>query len=107
YRSIRAWEEERLMQHMHASPFESLPLLRVFSFCIREIRSSRAISLFLVCGLMHNAAAQTTGSRPPILQSETAGKSQRYRPARYATEYPGSDIGAQVAAAFLDCNNAC
>jgi hypothetical protein len=68
----------------------------MLNICIYVLfQASRAFPLFLLCGTIHIAAAQP------------ANKSQLNRPPRYATEYPGSDIGAQVTAAFLDCNNAC
>jgi hypothetical protein len=71
------------------------------------LRASNVTAFLLVSGAMHTAAAQTPESSPRIPQSGPATKSQQYRPSRSATEYPGSDIGAQVTAAFLDCNNAC
>jgi hypothetical protein len=80
----------------------------VISLCVQLLLPPiRAMGLFSLGATGYSAFAQTPASGPQAHPSEVAGKSQQYRPSRYATEYPGSDIGAQVTAAFLDCHNAC
>jgi len=54
-----------------------------------------------------SAAGQTTGTGPTVPQTAATTNPQVVSQVRYANEFSGSDIGAQVNSAFSNCRDAC
>jgi hypothetical protein len=67
----------------------------------------RNASVYATIFLSWSAVAQTTGFGPTVLENGPTVNPQRLSQNRYANEFTGVDIGAQVNSAFQDCSYAC